>query len=123
MSGVKERDFLNWVVEVARRTGWHVWHVPAPMVANRAGGFVGSRAAKGLPDLILMHADPPTLIFAELKGSRGRPTDEQMNFLQMARAVGRQDDIIPSEQPVGAYLWQPGDEEMIEGILKSRVLA
>jgi hypothetical protein len=123
MPRVKERDFLNWVIAVAERTGWSVWHVPAPMVASRKGGFVPSSRGAGLPDLIMLHDDPPTLIFAEVKGSGGSLSIPQARFLRLARSVGRQDDLIPHQSGVGAYLWSPGDEEMIETILKTRILA
>ena len=65
----------------------------------------------------------PRLIFAEVKASGGTVSLAQAHFLRLARDVGRQDDLVPSSIPVGAYLWFPGDEEMIEGILKTRVLA
>lgn len=130
---MKERDFLNWVLDVAKQTGWHVWHVPAPMKAGRKGEWVPAREAAGLPDLILMHEDPPMLVFAELKGSGGSPTIPQMKFLRLAKAVGLwdpdpgpevdEDAEIVQKRNVMAYLWSPGDEEMIETILKTRVLA
>ena len=124
---MKERDFLNWVIDVAKTTGWHVWHVPAPMVASRKGGFVPSSQGAGLPDLIMMHEDPPRLVFAEVKGTGGSPTIDQLKFLRMAREVANDahepvyDDLGP--RVMDAYLWSPGDEERIETILKSRVLA
>jgi hypothetical protein len=119
---MKERDFLNWVLDVAKQTGWHVWHVPAPMKAGRKGEWVPAREAAGLPDLIMIHEDPPTLIFAELKGTSGRLTAAQADFLRLAHIVGWSYGEKPKKD-IGAYLWKPGDEEMVETILKTRVLA
>ena len=128
---MKERDFLNWVIACAEQYGWLVKHVPAPMVATRDGRrFVGSIRARGLPDLFMLHDDPPRLIIAEVKGDKGKLSKSQQEFLRMARDVaerGRQhgSDVwhLPEEQPVGVYVFQPGQEQMIERLLRTRVLA
>jgi hypothetical protein len=119
---MKERDFLNWVVEVARLHSWSVWHVPAPMKAGREGKWVPAREAAGLPDLILMHDDPPSLIFAELKGETGKLSEAQRDFLQMARHVSEYSGSSPNRR-MNTYVWKPGLEEFIETILKTRVLS
>jgi VRR-NUC domain len=118
---VKEAEFKNYVWSLARTLGWECWHVPAPMRQTRSGEWVGAKEAAGLPDLIMMYADPPRLIFAELKGDGGKLSDEQQKFLRMAQFIDR----IPfaERRRVNAYLWQPGDEQQIEDILKSRVLS
>lgn len=119
---MKEAAFQKWVVDVATRFGWRCWHVPAPMRATRAGTWVGAKEAAGIPDLILMHDDPPRLVFAEVKGTGGKASDEQLEFLRMARDVSEQ-RRSGTQNLVGAYLWAPGDEQQIEDILKSRVLS
>jgi len=108
---MKEAEFQRWVMEVAQRFHWQVWHVPAPMRATKSG-FVGAKEAAGLPDLVMIHDDPPTLIFAEVKGSGGKLSPKQQTFLQLARDV----------PGVGAYLFEPGLEEMIETMLRTRRL-
>lgn len=126
---MKEAAFLRYVTDVARRFGWSCWHVPAPMRATKAG-FVGAKEAAGLPDLLLIHDDPPRLVFAELKGTGGKLSDEQRDFLRAAQAVSRiaVEPLTPSHYPgegervVGVYVWMPGDELLIEGILRSRML-
>ena len=123
---MKERDFLNWIIACAEATGWKVWHVPAPMVAGRKGQFVGSPRAAGLPDLFLLHDDPPRMIVAEVKGDGGKLSDKQREFLSMARAVAEAtclSPLKPSSCPVGVYAWTPDDQKIIEGILRSKVLA
>lgn len=119
-----EKDFLGWIVDVARRTGWTCWHVPAPMRALPGGrGFVGAREAAGLCDLILIHTDPPRLILAEVKGPTGKLSDKQREFLRLARAVGLAAFDEDGRKVVGAYSWRPGVEGLIETILKGKVLA
>jgi VRR-NUC domain len=126
-AGVKERDFLNWIIAAAEQTGWNVWHVPAPMVWNRRGGFVGSPRAAGLPDLFLLHDDPPRMIVAEVKGSSGRLSEAQRKFLSMARAVAETSAFFDGEGSSGArtfrvYAWTPDQQDIIEGIFKTKVL-
>ena len=123
---MKERDFLNWIVAAAEATGWKVWHVPAPMVANRKGGFVGSPRAAGLPDLFLLHDDPPRMVIAEVKGSGGKLSDKQQEFLRSAKMVRESAytsrEETPYASPLGVYAWWPEDQATIETILKSKVL-
>jgi hypothetical protein len=122
---VRERDFLNWIIAAAEATNWKVWHVPAPMVASQKGKgmFVGSPRAAGLPDLFLLHDDPPRLIIAEVKGTGGKLSDRQREFLRMARAVT---DVmqhgVAVGHVVGVYAWLPEHQNTIESILKSKVL-
>lgn len=126
---MKEAQFQRWVVDVAKRFGWRCWHVPAPMRHSRTSGWVGAREAAGLADLILIHDDPPRLIFAEVKGSSSSygVTDAQREFLAAVQAVGDltlDDTDLPVRvrRSVGAYVWRPGMEDAIETVLRSRVL-
>lgn len=123
---MKERDFQKWVTDVATRTGWRWWHVPAAMRAVGVGGnvgFVGAREAAGLPDLILMHDDPPRLVFAELKGKTGwHVTPAQREFLQRVKAITDTMWYAGETVLVAGYVWRPGMEGEIETLLKSRVL-
>lgn len=128
---MKEAVFLRWVVDVAKRFGWRCWHVPAPMRHSRTGGWVGAREAAGLADLILIHDDPPRLIFAEVKGSGSSydVTDAQREFLTYVKEVGDVAIDLAADLPVrgsrivGAYVWRPGMEDAIETVLRSRVLS
>lgn len=124
---MKERDLLNWIVACAEATGWRVYHVPAPMVANRKGGFVGSPRAAGLPDLFLLHDDPPRMIIAEVKGTGGKLSDKQQEFLALARDVAdhgimQDPEFNNLDRPLGVYAWSPDHQPIIEDILKSKVL-
>ena len=121
---MRERDFQAWVLDVARMHGWQCWHVPAPMRKVRSGEWVGAKEAAGLPDLVMIHDDPPRLVFAEVKGTGGKLTPEQQGFLQLIREVSNQADDAQTghHRVLAGYVFQPGTEPMIEAILKTRVL-
>lgn len=104
-----EKDFQRWVIDVARRHRWKVWHVPAPMRwdSQSGKGFVGARDAAGLADLILV--GHTRVIFAEVKGTKGKLSDKQEEFIQAVNDIDSKDVV--------AYSWWPGDELAIEKIL------
>jgi len=122
MPFTQERDLLNWIIATAEATGWQVFHVPAPMTAARGGGFVGSKRAAGLPDLFLLHDDPPRMIIAEVKGPNGKLSARQRQFLQLAREVAEYTAHIQLDYPIGVYAWTPADEPIIERILRSKTV-
>lgn len=128
---MKEADFQRWIVDVAFRFGWHVWHVPAPMRMGRGGKWVGAKEGAGLPDLILLHDDPPRLLFLEVKGPNGQLSDEQKDFLSRAKlvadvaidgdiGVGAGDNYHPVVPVVGVHAVWPGQEPVIEQMLRSK---
>ncbi len=128
---MNERPFQKRVEDMATRFGWSWWHVPSPMRHDRARGFVPASSAAGLPDLILIHHDPPRLVFMELKGEGGKLSDKQQEFLQAARtvAVGARTvgyapggELFDLGAPVGVYAFWPKDEPLIEQLLRSKVL-
>lgn len=120
---MKEKDFQKWVVDTAQSFGWRVWHTPTPMKPVGGNKFVPDRRGRGLPDLVMMHDDPPRLIFAELKKIGGDVSDAQVEFLKLARAVAEATGIVVgSGRTVGVYMWRPGAEEIIESILRSKVM-
>ena len=108
------------------------------MVADsRSGKWRPFKRAAGLPDLFMLHDDPPRMIVAEVKGDGGKLSDKQREFLQMAQTVGSltggfdapewaytlADKPKPKRSMVlGVYAWTPADQDIIEGILKSKVL-
>ena len=133
---MKESAFQGWVVEVAQRFGWRIWHVPMPVRPIPGGKFVPDRRGRGLPDLIMLHDDPPRLVFAELKGDGKHPlSDDQREFLRLAKNIVRVWDIhranaenaagvvLPDDRLVGVYSWRPGQEAIVEAVLRSKVLA
>jgi len=90
-----ERDLLANVVEVARQHGW---------VAVHFGGNLHGRAwfdAAGFPDLLLLHAEPPRLVwFRELKSRRGQLSDRQEAWKDTLNRGGWNFDVWrPSDWP------------------------
>lgn len=125
---MNEAAFQGWVTDVATRFGWRWWHVPAPMRfipgQNRP---IPAPEGAGLPDLVLIHTDPARMILAELKGDGGSLTPGQKEFLTLASCVvdavsAMQGDTPFGGIPLGVYAWKPGDEAIIETILRSRHL-
>lgn len=109
---MRESDFQRWVLEVARRLGWAVWHVPAPMRWDAKGGkgFVGARDAAGLADLICV--GQTRVLFLEIKGAKGKLSDRQQDFLDAVNAI--------ASQTVQAFCFRPGDEDEVEALLRER---
>lgn len=132
---MKEGDFQAQVIAMAERFGWQVWHVPAPMVwRSKEKKWVPSPQGAGLPDLIMLHDDPPRLVFMELKAERGKLTDRQVEFLKAARDVaersyrypdleGEIGSFDPMERTIGVFACWPEDMERIEQMLRSRNVA
>lgn len=90
-----ERAFQATVVAAARLCGWAVYHA-----------WLSARSAPGFPDLVL--ARPPRLVFAELKGERGRLTPAQAAWGELLAAC-------PGAE---YYVWRPGDWPAIERALQ-----
>ena len=122
----RESEFQARVIVMAKLHGWRVWHVPAPMRHDSRGrGWVPAQEAAGLPDLILIHDDPPRLVFMELKRKGGKLTDKQQEFLQAAKnvadAIWCDDEMFRGD--VGVFACWPDDEERIEQMLRTKVVA
>lgn len=132
----KEAVFQARIKAMAERFGWQVWHVPAPMRwDSRKQKWIPAAEGAGLPDLILIHEDPPRLVFLELKRKGGKLTDKQLAFLKAAKGVAEEawqtvdatalDGGCYSrvERIVGVFAGWPDDETVIEQMLRSKVVA
>ena len=93
---LSERDFQAQVVQLAKLTGWRVYHT-----------YDSRRSNAGFPDLVLVR--PPRVIFAELKRQRGRVTVAQREWAEALRAC----------PGVEYYLWRPSDWDEVECVLRS----
>ena len=89
-----EAGFQGWIVELARLSGWRVYHTLRSK---------GSEA--GWPDLVLIR--PPRLIVAEVKTARGRLSPAQKTWLDDLAACG-----------VDVHVWKPDDRPAIEALLE-----
>lgn len=104
--GVTEREFQKAVVDLARLRGWKVAHFHDSRRQVRPGVFVGDRDAAGFPDLVLVHRSHG-VAYAELKAERGRPSPEQIGWIQAFHVAGQV-----------AYVWRPSNWPEIERFLK-----
>ena len=91
-----ERELQSAVIELARRTGWLAFHV------------IDSRKSTGpgFPDLVLCHRETGRVIFAELKGLRGRVSEQQGEWLTAL-----------SKGNAESALWRPDDWPHIQQTL------
>jgi hypothetical protein len=126
----KESDFQARIKAMAERYGWKVWHVPAPMRWDPARkSWVPAREGAGLPDLILLHDDPPRLVFLELKRKGGTLSEKQLDFLKAAKVVAEaawawpESDHQPPPRVFGVFAGWPDDEPVIEQMLRTKIVA
>lgn len=91
-----EKEFQSAVVDLARRCGFLVFHV------------IDSRKSTGVgfPDLVMCHRETGRVIFAELKGHRGRVSEQQWEWLTAL-----------SKGNAESALWKPEDWPAIRDTL------
>lgn len=92
---ITEKAFQSKVVDLARLTGWHVFH-PYDM----------RRSEPGWPDLTLVRG--PRLVFAELKTATGKLSSPQIAVLGMLQRTAAE-----------VYIWRPADMDDIVCILRA----
>lgn len=109
-----EKAFQGAVIDLAHLHGWRVAHFTTSQV--RPGQWATAVAAdgKGFPDLVIVK--PRRLIFAELKGDRGRLTPEQKAWLSDLATV--RDAGEGMNVPLMVCVWRPNDWPIIEAALK-----
>lgn len=119
---MKEKDFQGWVIKVATAEGWVAKHVPTPMRPTKGGRFVPDPRGRGLLDLLLIHEDPPRIIFAECKNETGILSDDQREMLRLLRQVAALAVDVDGLRLMGVYVWFPAVSALVETILKSKVM-
>lgn len=123
-----EREFQKWILDVAARYGWRVWHMPTPMRPIGGNKFVPDPRGRGFPDLVMMHERDGRLIFAEVKDESGVLSEAQEEFLRIARGIAEaikrgidfHNPYGPEDgpAPVGVYVWRPANRDLIEATLR-----
>src|SRR5207248_11253266 len=91
---IGEKSFMGQVIRLAKLRGWMVYHT-----------HDSRRSASGFPDLVLCR--PSRLIFVELKSEKGKPTMEQIEWLDALSGTGTE-----------VFLWRPSDLERVAWILR-----
>jgi len=99
---MSEEDLVRDAIEAAHLYGWLVAHFRQAMTKH--GNWVTPVAGdgKGFPDLVLVHPESETIIFAECKSSKGRLTEEQKIWIKA----------------VGGQVWRPQDWDRIVWLLQ-----
>ena len=95
--GQSEAAFQAAVREFAERCGWTHIHCV----------WDSRRTPPGYPDLTLLRPRTGQMLVAELKSSKGKPTAEQLGWLEAFAACG-----------AVAKLWRPADWNEIEAALR-----
>jgi hypothetical protein len=106
---VGERAFLEAVLDYAAIRGWRRAHF-RPCRTEKGWRTAVEAEGAGFPDLVLVREG--RLIFAELKGGRGRLSPEQETWLVDLREVAY---ACPQ---VEAHVWWPSDWPTIEESLR-----
>jgi hypothetical protein len=98
-----EDDFLRTVIDLARLTGWKVFHARAAMTGKGWRTPVQGDGA-GFPDLVLVRE---RVLFAELKSAKGKLSDAQQAWRDIILAAGGEH-----------YIWRPSEWDWVTEILK-----
>lgn len=104
-----EREFQRDVIRYAREKGWRVAHFGNSVKYVKRGReyrVIPDPDARGFPDLTM--AREGRLVFAELKGSEGRLTETQKEWLEALKAVPE----------LEVYVWKPDALTEIHRVLE-----
>ena len=91
-----EKAFMDSIVDLARQTGWLVYHT-----------HDSRRSEPGFPDLVM--TKPKRLVIAEIKTEKGKTTKHQDKWLETLKTV--------EARGVKVKLWRPSDWPEIERTL------
>lgn len=108
---VSEAQFQQAVINLARALNYRPYHhTTAGGKCRECGTRVGGGrivTSKGWPDLVIARADPPRLIFAELKSQAGRMRPDQKVWRAILEANGAE-----------YYCWRPSNWNEIVRVLE-----
>jgi hypothetical protein len=124
-----EREFQRAVMEMAELCGWETLHVRTSMQQGRYLTATTGTMAKGWVDLVLVKGS--RVIFAELKGDRGRLRPDQERVLSVLRGLDNPPGHIQGSGTTQQWfapwievsVWRPKDWPSIEATLTSREAA
>ena len=91
---ISEKDFMESIVQLARNTGWMVYHP-----------YDSRRSEPGFPDLVM--TKHKRLVIAEIKTEKGKTSPAQDKWLETLRTA----------RGVKVKLWRPSDWPEIERTL------
>jgi hypothetical protein len=115
---LREDDFQQQVIELARVYGWRVAHFRAAQTARGWRTPVEADGA-GFPDLVLVRA--PEIIFAELKSARGTVSTDQRDWIAalslVEEGIAQRTGAPPEDRLVEVNVWRPADFDTIHARL------
>jgi hypothetical protein len=96
---MRESQFQNYLVRVAKESGWLVHHTRT--ARSESGRYLTPiQGHKGFPDLVLVHRLHPIIVFAELKRQGGALKPDQRVWLALLSRCNRTEGIW-------VCLWKP----------------
>lgn len=101
-----EAQFQDQVIEPAQMLGWKVAHF-RPAKTEKGWRTPVAGDGKGFPDLVMVKPGQP-VVYAELKGRRGRLSIEQQDWL----------DALSAAPGACVCLWRPDDLDEVEAVLR-----
>ena len=125
---IREADLQRSVVEIARSLGWgttlsarkalvaectQLGVEPPPLDGLVFHPRYSLGSEPGWPDLTLIRQRDRRLIFAELKGEKGRLSERQLEVLELLRCLdvplGRTPQPFDVPPRVEVHVWRPSD--------------
>lgn len=108
-----EAEFQDRVIGLARSLGYIVAHFRNVRIQRADGSCYFSTPVQadgaGFPDLLMIRADPPRIVVAELKAGKNKTSDKQDEWLSRFSAVG-----------IKACVWYPKHWKKIEATLRGK---
>jgi len=88
---ISEKAFQAQIVELARLTGWLVYHT-----------YDSRQSCPGWPDVAFCHPGRGEFFMAELKSTHGRISEAQQGWIDALRKAG-----------IECHVWRPSDFERV----------
>jgi hypothetical protein len=93
---ITEADLREQVRDAAGLFGWEMHFT-----------WLSMHSPKGYPDLFLAHPEKKRILWAELKGEKGKLTPDQERWIQILRDCGQE-----------VHVWRPSDFDLIVETLR-----
>jgi len=110
MIKISESAWQKQVIEIAQYAGFRVAHFRGVRVQRKDGSVYYQTPVQaqgvGYPDLCMVKGN--RLIYAELKREGGKPTPEQVEWLEALSKV----------PGVECFLWKPSDYEVVLEVMR-----
>ncbi len=87
LGDVTEKEWMDQLVQLALLNKYLVYHT-----------YRSDRSQPGYPDLTLVRANPPDVLWVECKRQNGRVSPAQTQWIDTLKAAG-----------CDAYIWRPSD--------------